>query len=82
MLSIVLHQIILTGNKSYNTAILAHTLELSGRVLDSILMGWVFQPHRRPCVVPFEQDTLILAKYWFNPGIMLRIFLPVHNEWE
>ena len=27
-----------------------------------------FEPHRRHCVVVLEQDTFILAKYWFKPG--------------
>ena len=41
---------------------------LSGRVLDSRLKGCGFEPHRRHCVVVLEQDTFILAYYWFNPG--------------
>ena len=41
---------------------------LSGRVLDSRPRGHWFEPHRRHCVVVLEQDTFILAKYWFNPG--------------
>ena len=41
---------------------------LSGRVLDSRPKGRGFEPHRRHCVVVLEQDTFILAKYWFNPG--------------
>ena len=41
---------------------------LSGRVLDSRLKGRGFEPHRRHCVVVLEQDTFILAYYWFNPG--------------
>ena len=41
---------------------------LSGRVLDSRLRERGFEPHRRHCVVVLEQDTFILAKYWFNPG--------------
>ena len=41
---------------------------LSGRVLDSRLRGCRFKPHRRQCVVVLEQDTFILAQYWFNPG--------------
>ena len=41
---------------------------LSGRVLDLRPRGRGFEPHRRHCVVVLEQDTLILAKYWFNPG--------------
>ena len=41
---------------------------LSGRVLDSRLRGRGFKPHWRRCVVVLEQDTFILAKYWFNPG--------------
>ena len=40
---------------------------LSGRVLDSRPRGRGFEPHRRHCVVVLEQDTFILAKYWFNP---------------
>ena len=35
--------------------------ELSGRVLDSRQRGRGFEPHRRHCVVVFEQDTFILA---------------------
>ena len=34
---------------------------LSGRVLDSRPKGRGFEPHRRHCVVPLEQDTFILA---------------------
>ena len=34
---------------------------LSGRVLDSRPKGRGFEPHRRHCVVVFEQDTFILA---------------------
>ena len=34
---------------------------LSGRVLDSRPSGRRFEPHRRHCVVVFEQDTFILA---------------------
>ena len=41
---------------------------LSGRVLDSRPRGHRFEPHRRHCVVVLEQDTFILALYWFNPG--------------
>ena len=41
---------------------------LSGRVLDSRPRGRGFEPHRRHCVVVLEQDTFILAYYWFNPG--------------
>ena len=41
---------------------------LSGRVLDSRPKGRGFEPHRRHCVVVLEQDTFILAQYWFNPG--------------
>ena len=39
---------------------------LSGRVLDSRPKGRGFEPHRRHCVVVLEQDTFILAKYWFK----------------
>ena len=38
---------------------------LSGRVLDSRPKGCGFVPH---CVVVLEQDTFILAQYWFYPG--------------
>ena len=41
---------------------------LSGRVPDSRPRGRGLEPHRRHCVVVLEQDTFILAKYWFNPG--------------
>ena len=41
---------------------------LSVRVLDSRPKGRGFKPHWRHCVVVLEQDTFILAKYWFNPG--------------
>ena len=41
---------------------------LSGRVLDSRPKGHGFEPHWRHCVVVLEQDTFILAWYWFNPG--------------
>ena len=38
---------------------------LSGRVLDSRPRGHWFKPHRRHWVVVLEQDTFILAYYWF-----------------
>ena len=41
---------------------------LNGRVLDSRQRGRRFEPHQRHCVVVLEQDTFILALYWFNPG--------------
>ena len=41
---------------------------LSGRVLDLRLKGRGFEPHRSHCVVVLEQDTFILAWYWFSPG--------------
>ena len=41
---------------------------LSGRVLDSRPRGQGFEPHQHHCVVVLEQDTFILAKYWFNTG--------------
>ena len=28
---------------------------------------------RRHCVVVLEQDTFILAKYWFNPGRLVLV---------
>ena len=31
-------------------------------------MGRGFRPHRRHCVVVFDQDTFILPWYWFKPG--------------
>ena len=37
---------------------------LSGGVLDSRQRGCWFEPHW----VVLEQDTFILARYWFNPG--------------
>ena len=46
---------------------------LSGRVLDSSPKGRGFEPHRGHCVVVLEQDTFILAYYWFNPGIPVPI---------
>ena len=42
---------------------------LSGRVLDSRPRGRGFESHRRHCVVVLEQDTFILAQYWFNPSL-------------
>ena len=56
--------------KSQATAQFVYTLNscchvgaqwLSGSVLDSILRGRGFEPHRRHCVVVLEQDTFILA---------------------
>ena len=41
---------------------------LSGRVLDLRLRGRGFEPRQRHCVVVLEQETFILALYWFNPG--------------
>ena len=32
------------------------------------MRGRGFEPQRPHCIVLFEQDTFILAKYWFNPG--------------
>ena len=48
--------------------ILSPARERSGKVLDSRPRGRGFEPHRRHCVVIVEQDTFILAEYWFNPG--------------
>ena len=45
----------------------------SGRVLDSRPRGRWFEPHQRRCVVVLEQDTFILAKYWFNPGRLVPV---------
>ena len=45
----------------------------SGRVLDSRPKVCRFEPHQRRCVVVLEQDTFILAKYWFNPGRLVPI---------
>ena len=44
-----------------NHVIKGHFQWLSGRVLDSRPKGRGFEPHRRHCVVVFEQDTFILA---------------------
>ena len=41
---------------------------LSDRVLDWRPKGHGLEPHRRHCNVVLEQDTFILAEYWFNPG--------------
>ena len=41
---------------------------LSVIVPDSRPRGRGFEPPQRHCIVVFEQDTFILAKYWFNPG--------------
>ena len=41
---------------------------LSGSVLDSRPKGRWFEPHRHHCLVVLEQDTFILAQYWFNLG--------------
>ena len=46
---------------------------LNGRVLDSRPKGCGFEPHPHHCVVVLEQDTFILAKYWFNPGRLIPI---------
>ena len=46
---------------------------LSGRVLDSSPRGRGFEPHPRHCIVVLEQDTFILAKYWYtqeNPSLL------------
>ena len=48
---------------------------LSGRVLDSRPRVRGFEPHRRHCVVVLEPDIFILAKYWFNPGRRVPVFL-------
>ena len=48
---------------------------LGGRVLDSRPRGRRFEPHRRHCVVILEQDTFILAKYWFKPGRPVPVYL-------
>ena len=39
----------------------------SGGVLDSRPRYRGFEPHPRDWVVVLEQDTFILAEYWFNP---------------
>ena len=44
-----------------NKLILQALAMLSGRVFDSRPRGCEFEPHRRHCVVVFEQYTLILA---------------------
>ena len=46
---------------------------LSGRVLDSRPRGRGFEPHRRHCVGVLEQDTFILAYYWFKPGRLVPV---------
>ena len=56
------------GNQLYYQYVLKGAQWLSGRVLDSRPRGHRFEPHRRHCSVVLEQDTFILAKYWFNPG--------------
>ena len=40
----------------------------SGSVLDPRPRSGGFETHQRHWVVALEQDTFILAKYWFNPG--------------
>ena len=47
--------------------------EFSGRVLDSRPRGSGFEPLWYHCVVVVEQDTFILALYWFNPGIPVSV---------
>ena len=39
---------------------------LSGRVLDWRPRGRGIEPYRRHCVVVIDQDTFILAYYWFR----------------
>ena len=34
-----------------------------------------FEPRRRHCVVVLEEDTFILAEYWFNPGRTERLLM-------
>ena len=58
----------LTISERTHTHIHEEAQWLSGRVLDSRPRGRGFEPHRRHCVVVLEQDTYILALYWFNPG--------------
>ena len=41
---------------------------LNARVLDLRPRGRGFEPYQRHCVAVLEQDTFILAKYWFNLG--------------
>ena len=48
---------------------------LGGRVLDSRLRGRGFKPHQRHCVVVLEQDSFILAYYWFNSGRLASVQL-------
>ena len=43
------------------------TICQSTRLGDSDIQR-VNEPHKRHCVVVLEQDTCILALYWFNPG--------------
>ena len=58
----------LSGTLLVFTRVFKGSQWLSGRVLDSRPRGRGFEPHRRHCVVVLEQDTFILALYWFNPG--------------
>ena len=60
-LSIALGVVILNRGFYMNAPILLNLRERSDRVLDSRRRGHGFRPHRRHCVVVFEQDTFILA---------------------
>ena len=55
----------LVGLRGYIQRFIIHIYKgaqwLGGRVLDSRPKGRGFEPHRRHCVVVFEQDTFILA---------------------
>ena len=52
---------------------------LSGRVLDSRPRGHRFEPHRRHCVVVFEQDTFILQPRKTHPCLTERLLMG-HKE--
>ena len=56
-----------TGKRTKHKHFLGSAVEecLAG---DRGATGRGFEPYRCHCVVVLEQDTFILAEYWFNPG--------------
>ena len=49
--------------------------ECSGSVVECLTRDQEFEPHLRHCVVVLEQDTFILAWYWYNPGRTFPVYL-------
>ena len=53
---------------------------LSGRVLDSRSKGRGFEPHRRHCVLVFEQDSFLVQPRKTRPYITEGLLMDVKNQ--